>query len=118
MDRLPPRTLSIPELVKRHLELQREFDDYKVMVMLKLRDLEEQVADLTEGMRNRDRMSSEVEISAHPRTGSYRASLRAIPAWAIVVIIAIAGATVAATCSSSPPRVPSPLTGFLQERLK
>jgi len=118
MDRLPPRTLSIPELGKRHLELQREFDDYKVMVMLKLRDLEEQVADLTEGMRHRDRMSSEVEISAHPRTGSYRASLRAIPAWAIVVIIAIAGATIAATCSRSGPRASSELEGFLRDRLR
>lgn len=118
MERLPPRTLSIPELAKRHFELQREFDEYKVMVMLKLNDLEEQVADLTEGMRNRDRMSSEVEISAHPRTGSYRASLRAIPAWAIVVIIAIAGATIAATCSRPAPTPHSEIEGFLRGRLR
>lgn len=116
MDRLPPRAISIPELAKRHFELQRECDDRHVMLMLKLRDIEEQLADLTEGMRNRDRMSSEVEISAHPRTGSYRASLRAIPAWAIVVIIAIAGATIAATCSKAQPQ--SELEGFLKGRLR
>lgn len=113
----PPRPLSQPELTKRYFELQREFDDHRVMVMLKIRDLEECIDDLTKGMRYRDEQTSQVEISAHPKDGSYRATLRAIPAWAIVVIIALACATVAVTCSSAP-QPQTELEGFLRTRLR
>lgn len=118
MDRLPPRPLSIPELVKRHFELQQEFDDHRVAVMLALRDLEEKVADLTQGMKYRDEQTSEVVISAHPGRGDYRATLRAVPAWAVVVIIAIAGATVAYACSSPHQPETGLLESYLRDRLK
>lgn len=92
--RLPPRLISLPELKGRHDELQREFDDHRVMVMLKVRDLEEQIQQLVDGER-----PSQVNVSIDPKRGHYRATLQSIPAWAIVVIVIAVCATVAYACS-------------------
>jgi hypothetical protein len=94
---LPPRQLSLPELTKRYFELQREFDEHRVMVMLLVRELQEDIQELKEEER-----TSQVEVSFRPKEGRYRGKLQSIPAWAIVVIVVAVCCTVVATCAEQP----------------
>lgn len=111
---LPPRPLSIPELTKRHFELQREFDDHVVKVTLKFRDLEEKIDELL------SERTSQVQVSIDPKQGHYRARLSDIPAWAIVVIVVAVCLTVVATCAQQPQKTSSgtsAVESFISSRL-
>lgn len=112
---LPPRPLNLPELRDRYFELQREFDDHRVAVMLKLRDLEEDIQELKDGER-----PSQVQVSFSPKEGRYRAHLQAVPAWAVVAIVFCVCLTVAYACSQQPQKAssgPSALESFLSSRV-
>jgi hypothetical protein len=67
------------------------------MVMLLVRELQEDIQELKDGER-----TSQVEVSFRPKEGRYRAHLQSIPAWAIVVIVVAVCFTVAYAYSQQP----------------